>query len=135
MSEAVPPVVLCVVMAPPDKLFLLLREIGFRPARKTKNWWRFYDSRLSYHTEDRVCAEAMAEAHGLTLDTRPVRRAPWAKPTTRYNATPSAATWLNQNDPTIAAAKVKAARKDRKDKRQARTNTRLVGNYRRGMHL
>jgi hypothetical protein len=53
--------------------------------------------------------------------------------TTAGKLSRAATDWLRENDPTIEAAKLKAARKARKERRQARNNTKLVGQYRKAL--
>jgi hypothetical protein len=91
------PVCLFVLKDVPPAHRLLVREMGFRPAKKTANWWRFYDHRIRQHIPALLHAHETAARLGIKIEVRPVRRSPRAGPTTRDNSTPSAKAWLRQN--------------------------------------
>jgi hypothetical protein len=83
----------------PEPSMLLARELGFRPAKKSANWHRFYDNRIRGVVDERLAAERFAEANSIALDIRPVRSTKPRRP--GKSTIPSAAAWLNRHDPRL----------------------------------
>ena len=89
------PVWLYVLKDVPPQYHLLFRERGFRPAKKSANWYRDYDNRIAGTIDQRLATEERAGALGIQLDIRPLRR---RKPASTKIPVPSAAAWLREHD-------------------------------------
>ncbi len=108
----------------PPQYHLLFRERGFRPAKKSANWYRDYDNRIAGTVDQRLATEERARALGIQLDIRPLRRRkPQGEKVFRPSSTkipaPSAAVWLREHDP--AHEKHKAIAKLRKQRANRKT--------------
>ena len=96
MSARVCSVWLYVLKDVPDRFMPIIRALGFRPAKKSANWYRTYDNRLRGAVEERLSIETFASERAIPLDIRPVRSTKPRRP--GKTTVPSAQAWLSRND-------------------------------------
>jgi hypothetical protein len=88
-----------VVLDPDPNTWALLRSRFFRPAKKSRNWYRFYDIRLRGDIEAMLAFERLAQHHNLRFQSRSVRRT--HRPPRK--TLPSASRWLKGRDKHLGA--------------------------------